>query len=343
MRADSWRRLRPAIKKMSRDFTGPIPHDSSEKKMNRLTLAALLAAVAAPALAQEPVSTPFGQPPADERFVEIAGRPADLSLHDYVAAFVDEVGDPVNDTVGYARWINPICVSVHDLPEDAGQYLVDRVSAVADELGVRLRGPGCRPNITILFSTDGAALASYLVEDQPRVFRPYGGAGETTQGLTALAEFSTSDAAVRWWQVSLPVDRAGQVGVQTSNLAGMAGAEQPIPSMRTANSRISNTVRDALMSAIIIIDATKLDAANWEQLADYVAMVSLAQIDPAAAPSDYDTILSLFSVASPPAGLTDWDMAYLRALYEMDQLKIQDTQRAEIVTLMTRDRAEAGE
>jgi hypothetical protein len=311
--------------------------------MNRLTLAALLAAVAAPALAQEPVSTPFGQPPADERFVEIAGRPTDLSLHDYVAAFVDEVGDPVNDSVGYARWIDPICVSVQDLPQDAGQYVVDRVSAVADELGVRLRGPGCRPNITILFSADGASIASYLVENQPRVFRPYGGVGETTQGLAALNVFATSDAAVRWWQVSLPVDRAGQIGIQTPNIAGLAGTGQPVPSMRTANSRISNTVRDSMISAIIVVDATKLDAANWEQLADYIAMVSLAQINPDAKPAAYDTILNLFDSASPPAGLTDWDMAYLRALYEMDQLKIQDTQRAEIVTLMTDDRAEAGE
>jgi hypothetical protein len=49
---------------------------------------------------------------------------------------------------------------------------------------------------------------------------------------------------------------------------------------------------------------------------DYVALVSLAQIDPTAGADGYDTILNVFDTPqSTQTGLTAWDDAFLRALY----------------------------
>ena len=53
------------------------------------------------------------------------------------------------------------------------------------------------------------------------------------------------------------------------------------------------------------------------QFADYVAMVGLAQLKPSDSLADAPTILKLFngSPQAAPAGMTDWDRAYLKALY----------------------------
>ena len=51
---------------------------------------------------------------------------------------------------------------------------------------------------------------------------------------------------------------------------------------------------------------------------DYAAMVVLAQVDPRADYSDQPTVLNLFGDPQNVTGLTDWDRAYLQALYEAE-------------------------
>ncbi|MCA3698828.1 hypothetical protein [Brevundimonas sp.] len=72
---------------------------------------------------------------------------------------------------------------------------------------------------------------------------------------------------------------------------------------------------------IIIVDVDRVAGVDLGALADYLAVISLAQIDPELDPGPYDTILSLFSEgASPPPGLTDWDRAFLQGLYSAEQI-----------------------
>ena len=44
-------------------------------------------------------------------------------------------------------------------------------------------------------------------------------------------------------------------------------------------------------------------------------MIALAQIEPDADYTPYDTVLNLFNPSIPVTGLTEWDVTYLRALY----------------------------
>ena len=82
---------------------------------------------------------------------------------------------------------------------------------------------------------------------------------------------------------------------------------------------------------IIIVDATKLTGTTWQQLGDYLAVVSLAQINPKTNPAEFDSILNLFSNPAAYSGLTDWDRSYLKAIYTFDQQRITFLQRNEIV------------
>jgi hypothetical protein len=91
--------------------------------------------------------------------------------------------------------------------------------------------------------------------------------------------------------------------------------------MRTTSlgfGRLSRTTRQDFNRVIIIVDATQAAGIQFEALADYVSMVALAQIDPDARPTGVDSILNLFNdqAALRPTTITEWDLAYLRGLYE---------------------------
>jgi hypothetical protein len=60
-----------------------------------------------------------------------------------------------------------------------------------------------------------------------------------------------------------------------------------------------------------------LDGISQRQFADYIAMVSLAELKPTPHLRDVQSILTLFadSPQAAPAGLSNWDQAFLKSLY----------------------------
>lgn len=292
----------------------------------------------APAQEAEPVA-PTDEEPTDEVFVT-GQRSEDLRLGEYATNFVVEIADPTSDWHGFARWRKSICVGVVNAPTAEGaQFIADRVGDVAGELGLATQEPGCSPNIVIVFAPDAAAVASEWVESNPSLFRPFGGEGGTTQGVAALREFATSDAPVRWWQISMVTDWSGQPAFSTRSQPefGIKGPLTGQVSVAGTNSNIVNSVEGELTQAYVIVDTRKLGGTSWEQLADYAAMVALAQINPGGSAAGYDSILNLFESQASVRGLTDWDRSYLRALYELDLRLMPRSQPAALAGLITRD------
>jgi hypothetical protein len=260
-----------------------------------------------------------------------------MTPREYTRNFIAEIADPVSRNFGIARWNDEICVGVQNAPPELAQPIIDLISQVALEVGLDVGEPGCRANVSVIFAADGRAFASYLAEEQPRLFRPWGGAGGTTQGLHALEAFKSTNAPVRWWQITMPVDEAGNVAILLPE--SMYGP----PNVRGSNSRITNLIRDEVWSAIIIVDAGKLTGITIGQLADYLAMVALTQVDPESDAGAYESILNIFSSAARPARLTDWDWAYLRAVYSFDQRRMPHAQRSQIVYEMMQAQEDAAE
>jgi hypothetical protein len=97
-------------------------------------------------------------------------------------------------------------------------------------------------------------------------------------------------------------------------------------------SRLHAGVRDDMQHAVIIADGTKLNGTSWQQIGDYLAVVSLAQIDPTADSIAFDSILNLFSNPAAYSGLTDWDRTYMQALYSLDQSRIPQLQKNDVVS-----------
>ncbi|MDQ8029942.1 MAG: hypothetical protein REJ23_14545 [Brevundimonas sp.] len=269
-----------------------------------VALAALLVA-ALPSMAQE---TP--PPPQDAAGPEttLSDVVVEGALVDRARRFVDEISRAPGRRP-LARWNGPLCVGVANLRADAAQALIDRVAVVGGVLGVRSGEPGCRPNVMVVAAHTGDADA--IIQDATRdinAFRPSLGGADL--GGAALSAFRDSKAPVRWWHVSLPVlNDTGEVAIP------LWPDEAPRLNV-SRSSRVASNLRSDLARVIIVIDVDKASTTSFSALSDYVALLALAQIDPAVDVEAADTIMNLFSSPNAPQGLTDWDANFLVSLYE---------------------------
>lgn len=287
-----------------------------------------LAQTAAPAAAQP--TTDASDKGVDEVVVR-GRRMSDVrdELRKYVNEFVLEVAKPPPGR-GFARWQRKVCVSVTNLQADAAQYLVNRISQTAADVGLTPGEPGCRPQVIVIFAADGKTMAGLMVEQEPLMFWPWGHSSGTTFNRGALDDFKMSERAVRWWPVSMPVD--ANTGTTAIRIPG-----QPPPTISVSGpSRIHGGIVDDLLYVLIIVDSHKLTGTTWQQLGDYLSVVALAQVDPAADAAAFDSILNVFNNPTAYSGLTDWDRSYLKALYSFDQERTPRMQVNELVGTMVK-------
>lgn len=280
-------------------------------------------------VAQDPQTPPPAADPAvtDLGEVIVNNRPA----KQVASSFVETIGAPATAR-RLARWHGSVCVSVANLATEPAQYLIDRVSTVAEDLGLQVGEPGCTANVVIVAAADASGIADAMVEEYSRAFRP-GGSGMTLP-VSALRDFRTSDRPVRWWHVSVPVDsESGERAVR------LPGEEPPTINVSRA-SRLRTDIRDDLAKVFIVIDVNRLEGTTLVQLADYVAMIAMAQVDASASTTGLPTILNLFEEPAATPGLTDWDLAYLQALYGSETSRsTAGGQATDIIDLMLRERA----
>ncbi|WP_421732019.1 hypothetical protein [Brevundimonas sp.] len=98
------------------------------------------------------------QEPVRLEDIDVVGKSPDRLIRD----FANEVAAP-NPGRGIARWDNAVCIGAANLQHEAAQYIVDRVSTVAEDLGLSPGLPGCRPNVLIIATNEPSALATELV------------------------------------------------------------------------------------------------------------------------------------------------------------------------------------
>ena len=173
-------------------------------------------------------------------------------------------------------------------------------------------------------------MADALVEAEHDVFHL--GVGGLDRGKAALERFRQSDAPVRWWHVSLPV-----VGATGQRAIRMPGDFEPIYVPGEGLVNRGRAITDVLNKVIVIVDAEQAGAVGGDQLAEYLAMISLAQVDPEGETGGYDTILNLFAATAAPSGLTAWDRSYLQGLYQSRPDRIDPSRQARAVTRILRE------
>lgn len=331
----------------------------------------LVKTLAAAAVLQLAVLAPaFAQNSGENE--EVIVRPPAAADREQVHAFVTSLTTPTRTRSPMPRWYQPLCLGVVGMQAEQARVLNDRIGEVADAVRLRVQGPGCRPNVLIHFARDADGVARQIA-DQPNLVSVNNSTGNSA-GQNALESFLHTDDAVRWWHVSrtatdgVPIGRSNQANGEQDRTrvqewsgpgGGISSEYQPdaarqreLDMQEGASEQISNGARVREMSrlrggvmemmdyVIIVIDANKASQTTVGALADYVAMVTLAQINPSADLAGAPTILNLFDENAQvrPTELTSWDLAYLRGLYaSADTPRNTRQQEGQIVRHMMRE------
>jgi hypothetical protein len=293
-----------------------------------------LAMQASPVFAQK--SEQFGRP-SDERVI-VPG-----AAEEAIKNFVGQIAATTSRTENQlGRWNQTVCASMVGMRADYAQLVLDRIGSRAAEIGLGAGEPGCRPSILIVVSKQPDAIAQGLFDNYKRRLAYYREGGKTL-GRDALGDFVKSTAPVRWWHVNYNVSADGDQPMANKLGQGLDKQLKPrIPTMANRHpSRILKSTRQDAAMAFVIVDARRIEGLDLMSLADYLAMATLAQLDPSADISAYPSILNLFdqsAAASRPKSLTEWDVAYLTGVYDMTREAWSvDRQQAEIAKSMNKD------
>ena len=286
------------------------------------TLVALLILGSPPGLAGQSAAAADG---SDTRLPKVTIEAARVQalrrkVHRFVAAVVVR---PWDETL--LRWNAPVCPLVAGLPKAFGEFILRRISRAALDARAPLAGKVCRPNLYVVATGEPDLFLKKWWARNPRMY-------DRRHGLLPLRSFLESSRPVRvWYNGALGCGSGAPVNPGTSEwtfaqqvqVVG-GGSSTFAPGAPTCtdgiDTHLSYADTESLSSAIIVIDLRRLKQTNIGQLADYIALVGLADVrldvDPNAAPS----ILRLFTAhASAPPGLTRWDRALLYSLYNTRQ------------------------
>lgn len=204
-----------------------------------------------------------------------------------------------------ARIEDRLCPGVIGLKREAAELMVDRIRWNAERLDMWMADEnGCSPNLIVAFVEDGKSQVAELFERQPWLFQTL-----TVPQRKALLE---EDGPVRVWTTAQMRTRDGMPIARRESLDA-----PPTVRMWMAHSKIYLTIREDITQVVVLFDREAVRGKTVIQLADYATMRGFARTRPIDGSAPLGTILALFDPNyEAPAGLTDFDQAYLRSVYE---------------------------
>jgi hypothetical protein len=258
--------------------------------------------------------------------------------------FVESFATPTRMTGKLARWEDGVCPITAGLPAKFAAFMTARVKDVAAQVGAPVNvSASCKPNIEIVFTTVPQKLLDNIRKQQSE----YLGYVDNTAQLDALA---TVTHPIQAWYATQTKDLRGQAEFDSAKGGGI---DLVIPDPFTANafihlsmphaharavtgSRLGDGTRSSFFNVIIVADPNALLKHEMGPLADYIALLALAQI------SSLDTCQQLASIVNllapncdrKPSGLTDSDLGYLRGIYKMGADRTGRVQQDEIAYQM---------
>lgn len=229
-----------------------------------------------------------------------------------IERFVTNVAAPIKGRQ-VARWKHnrPVCVSITNLQTEGAHYIADRIGDVARDLNLLVGAPGCRPNVHIIATRQTREASQWVRQERYRQFVPreFG----ASLGRAAFERFVSNDEPIKWWHTVAVKSAFGETTISLGD--GLNDSADNHEASLTLASRILESFEDNLQSVLIIFDPARVADLNADQLADYLAFLVLAQVNPDAETEAYESVLNVIDHPTEVAGLTDWDHTYLRGLY----------------------------
>jgi hypothetical protein len=221
-----------------------------------------------------------------------------------------------------ARWEMPICVSVLVDSEPIAVRMEIRFRAIAEQVGLKVVRGKCTPNVMIILSENASSTVAQL----------------TRRSLISMSEvprdkrhlMTDEEAPIRWWYNFVVTSRDGDLRFKNFSSSNIQ----------------TNTVRQ-LTRATVVIDVPLVTGRAVDSLADYVALVTLAEMWPDKEPRTVGSILDLFNEEpspdletgdEPAPVLSAFDRRFLCEVYRMPLDRAGQYQRQYLVNMLSADR-----
>jgi hypothetical protein len=264
-------------------------------------------------------------PPADPIVVEGA-RPGKHPVRDFVKALT---GVPFYGQIGRFHW--PVCPVVMGLADAQNARIAGRMRAVAAAAKISLAPEPCTPNAFVIVAPDKQAAITELYRRFPAYFTD-----KSERQVRALAD--APGPAVAWQVTSL-------LSADHQQLQKAAGTDYYVVRSVNTPSRIKAASIPIFVASVVVIDVRAAAGLTLTQVADYAAMRTLAAVDPGRAKVGVPTILDILAQPDDrplPVTLTDWDLAFLKALYATDNAYLAAYQRGDIERMLKKELEKSG-
>jgi hypothetical protein len=288
----------------------------------------LLFPLAVPAVAAPLAEHSAVQPELPKVTIEAAKEQAlRREVQRFVAAVVVRPWDE-----SLMRWDVPVCPLVAGLHKRFGEFILWRISKAATDAGAPLAGRACHPNLFVIATDAPDLLLKKWWARNPGMY-------DRRHGTEPIRRFIDSSLPVRVWYNSAlgcgtgaPVNPGASTLTIASTVVLGGGSSSFGPGAPTCTDGIDTHLNYAdtrsISSAIVVIDSRQMKTASIQQLADYIALIGLADLRADADPGTTPSILRVFvGRRPPPRGLTLWDRALLYSLYttrQEDKAQVQD-------------------
>ena len=278
---------------------------------------------------------------------------AQPSERDAVQSFVDGFATPTRMTGKVARWEDGICPRTVGQRPAIASIVNQRIRDLAAFVGAPVHeSQSCTPNIEIIFTATPQDLLKH-VREHDADFLGY------TESSTQRDRMATVTRPIQAWYTTQTRDLHGLNRIDSARRPGegttmscftcrarSGGSEAYLPNATFANvtgNRVSDGVRSSFYHVLIVADPSKLQDYGIGPLADYIALLSLTQINSLDSCQTLPSIGNMLAAdcAAKTKMLTINDAGYLRGLYKMSpERRLFTTQKSEIIDGMRQMLAE---
>lgn len=279
------------------------------------------------------------QTPSQDQAIIVTGtRYTREQARERAAQFVDRMGIGAGDRP-VARWTAPVCPNVQGIEERLAARVEARMRAAAAAAGISVAPAGCETNIVVRFTADAGPVMRHLAQRAPRYL-------EDVPAAEREAMFA-GHAPVRWVYATDTVSQHGLTASQGQMMfggGGQGGVTLPpgLPViLNYSNSMISTQTARVITGAAVVVDANLATGRLLDSVADYVAFVAFAEIRPND-PAPDDFILTLFEEPRSAPTLTEWDIAFLSALYRIPLDRMGRRHRGMLISELVSAARQAG-
>ena len=236
-----------------------------------------------------------------------------------IQTFVHKVTRLEGEFVG--RWGGRVCPMVVGVSEAQSEFIKHRIVEVQDRARRKKSDPDakCQPNLFVIVTDDADQVLADWKQRDPGMFR-----WKSRENVSR----SAGPGPVKTWHNAILTGSDGRAVNEASMLSGRgnpANAQVTTGSRLNveapscpATGRIEAGCWEHINAVVVLVDARQTGKVTISQLADYISVVSLSQIDLTADLGGVDSILRLYGrppAEVPPAGITEWDHAFLNGLY----------------------------